>query len=444
MQEQLAQLQGIVTSLLVRPRREEDDVDCYGGHSSEASSAYGDRNGDGGCCRTVRSVEMEQKRARLRRQVSSCHAVSPRNLARDDGEASLPTRLISSSSTFVLSAGEGLLVDDDDDGDGDEKEWEPPLTMYAYCIYWISCSDDLLNLREAWYLVLMLACQVTLIFSFSVSMSLKALRTHMDTFYDSSVKELECLYWPMTFHHRPYLFIASVAASTVVVLCYMKVKDRDTMLTWHLEPRSRCAKWLISYAWFIQAIWLPCMFCGCTANLLWSSETTNSVIMNSVSLAFLLELDGYMFAAFISDENKAAYIKDSSMAHKSIDFSDVHSAEWSLYRLAIMQCLVLSAAFHCLNWYSVQGLMYDWSLWLTSLVYMLVYAIRASVVQCMRADDVTGETFVMSRSGLSPVWSSILGISHFVAMMLVWAPKTLYPPLSVACAQHFQGPPPVG
>lgn len=410
MQQQLAQLQEVFTSLVARPGviHAQHQDDCSE-HSSTSPR---------GCWGSSRSVHISRE---------SSSGVT--------GGFSKPRTSFALADGTAGSRYRGPPSDDSES----ENEWEPPTTMYAYCVYWISCSDDLWSLKEAWYLLLMLACQVILVFSFSVSMSLNALNEHMATFYDSSVKELECLYWPMTFHHRPLLFIASVVTSTLVVLCYMKIKDRDTMLTFYLEPRSRCAKWLVSYAWFVQAIWLPCMFCGCTANLLWSSETTRHVIMNSVSLAFLLELDGYMFAAFISDENKNAYMKESSMAHKSIDFSQVHSAQWSLYRVGCMQCIVLSLIYHYLNWFSVVGLVYDWSLWFTCIVYMVVYAARACLIQCMGPDDVSGETFVMSNCRLSLTSSSILGIGHFVVMMFLWSPKSVYPPLTVACAQEFQG-----
>jgi len=157
--------------------------------------------------------------------------------------------------------------------------------------------------------------------------------------------------------------------------------------------------------------------------------------MNSVSLAYLLEIDSYMFAAFISDENKALYRKESMMAAKSIDFVEVHKAEWRLYRVGYAQCLAMIAILHSLNWFSVVDEMYDWSLWSTSVVYMLVYGFRASLIKYMHPDDAPHEAYVMSGSRCSPVLSCILGFVHFVVLALLYSPTILRPSMTVACVR---------
>jgi len=239
--------------------------------------------------------------------------------------------------------------------------------------------------------------------------------------------DLTCKYWPMVIHDRPLMFIASVMCTTAVVLGYMRIKDRDIMMTFHPEPRTLMAKYLINYAWFIQAIWLPGMFCGVTANLLWQSD---ALMMNSVSLSYLLELDSYMYSAFVSDQKKEMYREEAMMMCRNADMTQIHSAEWKLYTVGLLQCGFISFMLHILNWLQVSDQTYALGLWLSSAAYVLVYGIRAYLICVVRpsSDPDEDTTSVTERPDLTVGRAAGLGFGHYVAMTLAWAPMTSYPP----------------
>eukprot|EP00971_Amphidinium_carterae_P245314 4871613-Amphidinium_carterae.1 len=70
---------------------------------------------------------------------------------------------------------------------------------------------------------------------------------------------------------------------------------------------GRLTRALAAYAWFCQAMFLPSIFAACVAVLIANSHDALSIVMNTLAVTFLLEVDDMLYDAVLTEEEKYVY-----------------------------------------------------------------------------------------------------------------------------------------
>eukprot|EP00971_Amphidinium_carterae_P162667 3225184-Amphidinium_carterae.1 len=75
---------------------------------------------------------------------------------------------------------------------------------------------------------------------------------------------------------------------------------------------------VVLYSWFVQSIFLPGVFAASVAMLLADSRDALEIVMNTLAVTFLLEVDDMMYVAVLNEEQKAAYQSCGSLVKANL------------------------------------------------------------------------------------------------------------------------------
>eukprot|EP00403_Amphidinium_massartii_P024987 CAMPEP_0178392410 /NCGR_PEP_ID=MMETSP0689_2-20121128/11665_1 /TAXON_ID=160604 /ORGANISM="Amphidinium massartii, Strain CS-259" /LENGTH=437 /DNA_ID=CAMNT_0020012985 /DNA_START=59 /DNA_END=1369 /DNA_ORIENTATION=+ len=103
--------------------------------------------------------------------------------------------------------------------------------------------------------------------------------------------------------------ILAVGISAMVLITYsISVQDLSVLQT--VYPGGRIGPWtsaLVIYSWFCQAVFLPSIFAACVSMLLADSHDALTMVMNTLAVTFLLEVDDMLYDAVLDEEEKQNY-----------------------------------------------------------------------------------------------------------------------------------------
>jgi len=222
----------------------------------------------------------------------------------------LSRELIEASSTGNDRGPQEMLEDSDD---------PMPESMFSYCMFRLSCpSPNQWCSSTCWLLILLLAVQQVLIVAFCDTMLIDNIKQrwvpespesahtclfdHMDSY---------SLIWPFKtklLNGQPWPVLAACIAAYVVIAWQMVCQDREVLETVYPCRKSSVGiQCLMTYAWFIQACFLPGVFLVSISFFIADSADALEIIMNTLAVTFLLDVDNMMYSCCLSSTQKSGY-----------------------------------------------------------------------------------------------------------------------------------------
>jgi len=275
--------------------------------------------------------------------------------------------------------------------DGDDL----PTTMFSWCMWSLAYEEPSKHPSTLRLLALMLLLQHLLMLGFTEAAVFQNVRNHYLGAHMHS--ETTCIYSdadsyfdlaaylgdnPKIFNGQPVPILAIGTAAITLITYSISLQDISVLET--LYPGNRTSllvRIVVSYSWFVQAIFLPGVFSASVALLLSDSRDALEIVMNTLAVTFLLEVDDMMYVAVLNDEQKARYQGCGSCVRANLVAGDHQMCECT---------------------------------WHPRILKITDFVLMVFIFFAFRYDQLVGPAFVVEMTTFSHTWHDLVGFRWFV------------------------------
>lgn len=228
---------------------------------------------------------------------------------------------------------------------GTEEEDEAPdalpESLFNYSVERLAISDRPWRDPAVGFLVLLTLSQNLLMNGFS-QMNFKAMvAQHWGPFDQRPETLMDCLYAEVTFMGEPVLFLLVVLVALVIIALIIKSETDGSLLVMYPDRNSKRGIWcFVNFVWFQQMVFVPAIFSVEAAALFSSSADTSALIMNTLAVTFILEIDNILYCSVLEDSQKKAYQELANHEGRPRRTRRMNRSSWLLFWCSLLQMCV--------------------------------------------------------------------------------------------------------
>mmetsp|Transcript_45572 Transcript_45572/g.83444 ORF Transcript_45572/g.83444 Transcript_45572/m.83444 type:complete len:448 (-) Transcript_45572:193-1536(-) len=272
---------------------------------------------------------------------------------------------------------------------------ELPATMFSWCMWSLANEDESKHGHTLRMLALMLLLQHLLMLGFTEAAVFQNVRSHWLGANQHS--ETTCIYSaadsyfdmakylgenPKIYNGQPMPILAIGTAAITLITYSISLQDISVLETLYPGPnKSFLVRMMVFYSWFVQAIFLPGVFSASVAMLLADSRDALEIVMNTLAVTFLLEIDDMMYVAVLNEEQKASYQSCGSLVRANLAAGN--------YQMCACT-------------------------WHTKFLKITDFVLMVFIFLYFRFDHVAGPAYIVEMTTMSGTWHDLILIRWFI------------------------------
>lgn len=218
-----------------------------------------------------------------------------------------------------------------------EEETERPESMFSYCMDRLQWDPWGVSSWAGLFLGVLLLTQAVFLTQINAQSQRVLYVSHMQP-PDTNIQKDVCLYTKLPGSDHTPLFdhkliagqswglLWSGAFACLLVAGAMKLEDDESMRSLHRSAEVSSTTWCImEAAWFFRTIYSPMCFVVGSVLLIVGSKDSLDTVLNSLAVAYYLDIDNMMYNCFLSPTEKRKYQKSQGCPRHSSQKVSYHA-----------------------------------------------------------------------------------------------------------------------
>lgn len=198
---------------------------------------------------------------------------------------------------------------------GHETQSEPgqlPESMFNYCMQRLSLSREPLSDPAFLWWIILFVCQFITMSAFSVLNDVTTKAQGIPPFAERDRALTNCMFKNAYMFGMPAVQYCIGYVAILLTASVIRSDDAQTLVSMCPHQRNYVLQWISYLAWFWQLVYLPGVFALEAATLFARSMDAMVVVMNTLAVTFIMDIDKMFYQNFLGEEQKNAYQKCTS------------------------------------------------------------------------------------------------------------------------------------
>merc|ERR1719265_1399899 len=189
-----------------------------------------------------------------------------------------------------------------------EDEEDAPESMFNYCMERLATSRQPWRNPALGYLILLSVVQWVLIFALSLSNTASSIAYHFLPLDERQIDPIDCRFASFGFAGTPAIHWCACFVSIFII--HLTIRSDYTQTLRAIFPRrdKRFGLWCLTHAsWFWKGVFIPGLLSMESAQLFAQSHDPIQVVMNTLAVSFIMDVDDMMYCSLLNPQQKLRY-----------------------------------------------------------------------------------------------------------------------------------------